>query len=148
MATNFDKSLYQDDPLNTSAPDSMDAIEIQIEDGETDPSGDVTIVLEEETTISEDFNANLADDMDESELTSLADEIDELVTADINSRKDWADTYVRGLEVLGLKYEQRTEPWDGASGVFHPMITEAVVRFQSETITETFPAQEIGRAHV
>jgi len=137
MATNFDKSLYQDDPLNTFTSEE-DAIEIQIE--EPDDSGDVTVILEEETTVSDDFNANLADEMDESELASLADDLDELVTADINSRKDWADTYVKGLEVLGLKYEQRTEPWDGACGVFSTVLTEAAIRFQAETIMETFPA--------
>ena len=138
MATNFDKSLYSDDPLNTTAPEVTDSIEIQIE--EPDDSGDVTIVLEEEVTVGDDFNANLADEMDEAELASLADDLDELVTADINSRKDWADTYVKGLEVLGLKYEQRTEPWDGACGVFSTVLTEAAIRFQSETIMETFPA--------
>jgi hypothetical protein len=140
MATNFDKSIYQDDPLNMSASDGMDMIEIQIDDGEPDMSGDVTIVLEEDTVTDGDFNANLADEMDESELASLADDLDELVTADINSRKDWADTYVKGLEVLGLKYEQRTEPWDGACGVFSTVLTEAAIRFQAETIMETFPA--------
>jgi hypothetical protein len=117
MATNFD--------------DGMDMIEIQIDDGEPDMSGDVTVVLEEETTVNDDFNANLAEEMDESELASLADDLDELVTADINSRKDWADTYVKGLEVLGLKYEQRTEPWDGACGVFSTVLTEAAIRFQA-----------------
>jgi len=141
MATNFDKSLYTNDPLNMSAPEE-DTIEIQIEDELPDggSAGDVTVVLEEELTVDNNFNANLAEDMDESELASLADDLDELVTADINSRKDWADTYVKGLEVLGLKYEQRTEPWDGACGVFSTVLTEAAIRFQAETIMETFPA--------
>jgi len=143
MATNFDKSLYTA-PMSVDgfdeldAPEVTDSIEIQIE--EPDDSGDVTIVLEEEVTVGDDFNTNLADEMDEAELASLADDLDELVTADINSRKDWADTYVKGLEVLGLKYEQRTEPWDGACGVFSTVLTEAAIRFQSETIMETFPA--------
>jgi hypothetical protein len=142
MATNFDKSLYQDDPFNMTTPDGADSIEIQIEDdGELpDEGGDVTIVLEAETEVDGDFNANLAEEMEESELTSLADDLDELITADINSRKDWADAYVKGLEVLGLKYEQRTEPWDGACGVFSTVLTEAAIRFQAETIMETFPA--------
>jgi len=142
MATNFDKSLYQDDPFNMTTPDGADSIEIQIEDDGAlpDEGGDVTIVLEEETTVGDDFDANLAEDMDESELANLADDLDGLVTADINSRKDWADTYVKGLEVLGLKYEQRTEPWDGACGVFSTVLTEAAIRFQAETIMETFPA--------
>jgi hypothetical protein len=63
------------------------------------------------------------------------------IDADRNSRGDWEKAYVNGLKLMGLQIEERTEPWNGASGVFHPMITEAVVRFQSETITETFPAQ-------
>jgi hypothetical protein len=143
MATNFDKSLYTA-PMSVDgfdeldAPEITDSIEVQIE--EPDESGDVTVILEEETTVDGDFNANLADEMDEAELAALADDLDELVTSDINSRKDWADTYVKGLEVLGLKYEQRTEPWDGACGVFSTVLTEAAIRFQAETIMETFPA--------
>ena len=62
------------------------------------------------------------------------------VDKDLNDRKDWIRTYVDGLKLLGLKYEERTEPWQGACGVFHPMLTESVVRFQSEAMMETFPA--------
>jgi len=113
-------------------PDLMD---------ETDPDIEILLSESEIDTEDEDFDANLAESMSESELSGIADDIDELVTADINSRKDWADTYVRGLEVLGLKYEQRTEPWDGACGVFSTVLTEAAIRFQAETIMETFPAQ-------
>jgi hypothetical protein len=113
-------------------PDLMD---------ETDPDIEILLSEGEIDTENEDFDANLAENMSESELSLIADDIDELVTADINSRKDWADTYVRGLEVLGLKYEQRTEPWDGACGVFSTVLTEAAIRFQAETIMETFPAQ-------
>ena len=88
-----------------------------------------------------DFYNNIAEDIDESELQSLGAELLAYVQDDLDSRKDWEKTYKEGLVLLGLKYEERTEPWDGACGVFHPMITEAVVRFQSETIMETFPAQ-------
>jgi hypothetical protein len=88
-----------------------------------------------------EFGANLAEEMLKNELQSVANEIIELVDADINSRKDWVDMYVKGLEVLGMKYEERTEPWSGACGVFSTVLTEAAVRFQSETILETFPAQ-------
>jgi hypothetical protein len=117
--------------------------ELELPDLMDENDGDVEIVLIEGEIDSEneDFDANLAESMSESELSGIADDIDELVTADINSRKDWADTYVRGLEVLGLKYEQRTEPWDGACGVFSTVLTEAAIRFQAETIMETFPAQ-------
>lgn len=104
----------------------MDGMELEIEPGE-----------EEEA----DFYANLAEEMDSGELEGLGQELLSDVDTDLQSRKDWEDTYKQGLTLLGLKYEERTEPWNGACGVFHPMITEAVVRFQSETIMETFPAQ-------
>jgi hypothetical protein len=71
----------------------------------------------------------------------MASQLSGDIDADRNSRGDWEKAYVNGLKLMGLQIEERTEPWNGASGVFHPMITEAVVRFQSETITETFPAQ-------
>jgi hypothetical protein len=88
-----------------------------------------------------EFDANLAEFMDEGELEKLGSDLVGEVESDIASRKDWVDMYVRGLEVLGMKYEERTEPWTGACGVFSTLLTEAAVRFQSETIIETFPAQ-------
>jgi len=90
---------------------------------------------------SDDFDANLAEEMDEGELQKVASDLIELVDGDISSRKDWVEMYVKGLDVLGMKYEERTEPWLGACGVFSTVLTEAAVRFQSETIIETFPAQ-------
>ena len=90
---------------------------------------------------SDDFDANLAEEMDEGELQKLATDLIEMVDADIGSRKEWVEMYVKGLDVLGMKYEERTEPWLGACGVFSTVLTEAAVRFQSETIIETFPAQ-------
>jgi hypothetical protein len=89
----------------------------------------------------EDFYENIAEEMDENTLQSLGMELLDDIQRDRDSRKDWETAYKEGLTLLGLKYEERTEPWNGACGVFHPMITEAVVRFQSETIMETFPAQ-------
>jgi hypothetical protein len=88
-----------------------------------------------------EFDANLAEFMDEGELEKLGSDLVGEVESDISSRKDWVDMYVKGLEVLGMKYEERTEPWEGACGVFSTLLTEAAVRFQSETIIETFPAQ-------
>jgi hypothetical protein len=88
-----------------------------------------------------DFGTNLAEEMNQGDLQMVASELLELIDADINSRKDWVEAYVKGLEVLGMKYEERTEPWTGACGVFSTVLTEAAVRFQSETIIETFPAQ-------
>jgi hypothetical protein len=140
MATNIDSALTPLDPaLMTDEP----AIEIEIEDPESLKIGidGVEIDLLPEIETAESFDANLAEYMDERDLQSLASEIISLVDADINSRKDWAEAYVKGLEVLGMKYEERTEPWSGACGVYSPLLTEAAVRFQSELITETFPAQ-------
>ena len=118
-------------------------IEIEIEDPEsvTIGMGDIEIELSPDTEgTDEDFDANLAEFMDASALDSLGSELVEDFTKDIGDRKEWIQTYVDGLKLLGLKYEDRTEPWQGACGVFHPMLTESVVRFQSEGIMETFPA--------
>jgi hypothetical protein len=118
-------------------------MEIEIEDPESVSlhMGDIEIELTpDEETGGEDFDANLADYMDDSALNSLGGELVADFSKDINDRKDWIKTYVDGLKLLGLKYEERTEPWNGACGVFHPMLTESVVRFQSEGIMETFPA--------
>jgi hypothetical protein len=88
-----------------------------------------------------DFYANLAEEIDDEVLATIGEDILNDIQADAESRKEWEKAYKDGLTLLGLKYEERSEPWEGACGVFHPMITEAVVRFQSETIMETFPAQ-------
>ena len=140
MATNFDPALSPMDPtLMTDEP----VIEIEIEDPESVKVGidGFELDLEPSSEISEEFDANLAENMDEGELANLASELIGLVDADINSRKDWSDMFVKGLEVLGMKYEERAEPWSGACGVYSPILTEAAIRFQSEMITETFPAQ-------
>jgi hypothetical protein len=140
MATNFDQALV---PMDMGLMSDEPAIEIEIEDPEALKIGidGVEIDLMPETPTADEFDANLAGFMDEGELQSLANELVSLVEADINSRKDWSEAYVKGLEVLGMKYEDRTEPWSGACGVYSPLLTEAAVRFQSELITETFPAQ-------
>ncbi len=140
----IEKSLYAA-PQGLEALDVMDdapEIEIEIEDPES-----VTIGIDGEPILAftkeeaeEEFNANLAEEMDEGALQSLASDLAGDIDNDISSRKDWETMYKDGITLLGLKFEERTEPWDGACGVFHPMITEAVVRFQSETIMETFPA--------
>ena len=135
------KSLYAA-PLGLDALEMEPDVEIEIEDPESLSIGigGMEIDLMPQKKTSEKFDANLAEDMDESALQSLGEELTEDFDKDINDRKEWMQTYVDGLKLLGLKYEDRTEPWDGACGVFHPMLTESVVRFQSEGITETFPA--------
>jgi hypothetical protein len=94
----------------------------------------------EPTDEEDDFDNNLAEEMDEGDLAQLAGDLIEDYDTDIASRKDWVQTYVDGLQLLGLKLEERMEPWPGACGVYHPLLAEAVVKFQAETMMETFPA--------
>jgi hypothetical protein len=94
----------------------------------------------EKTEDEDEFNKNLAEEMDEGELAALANTLMQDYETDISSRKEWVQTYVDGLELLGMKLEERMEPWPGACGVYHPLLTEAVVKFQAETMMETFPA--------
>jgi hypothetical protein len=89
----------------------------------------------------EGFDSNLADFMDDDVLMELGNELVSAYNGDKESRADWEETYTKGLDQLGLKIEERTQPWAGACGVFHPMLSEAVIRFQSQSITEMFPAQ-------
>ena len=130
------------------APAGLEAIEaepieIEIEDPESVAikAGGLEIILEPEPESEEDFDANLAEYMDGQDLASLVTDLMGDFQSDIDSRKDWINTYVDGIELLGMKMEERTEPWDGACGVYHPLLSEALVKFQSETIMETFPAQ-------
>jgi len=144
MATNMmDKGMYAA-PMGLGVDSMEPDLEIEIEnpDAVTLSDGSMEITLEAgDDKEAGEFGANLAEEMDEGELANLASDLLELVDADIASRKDWTETYVKGLEVLGTKYEERTEPWNGACGVYSTVLTEAAIRFQSETITETFPAQ-------
>jgi hypothetical protein len=116
-------------------------IEIEIEDPESVSikAGGLEIEIEKED-MDDEFNENLAENLDDDILTELAGDLLGEFQSDIDSRKDWVQTYVDGLELLGLKIEERTEPWPGACGVYHPLLSEAIVKFQSETIMETFPA--------
>lgn len=137
----IDKALYQaPEGLETLGQDE-EAIEIEIENPEsvTINAGGMEIEIVPDEG-ADDFNANLAEYMDDGALQDIGSELASQVDSDINSRKDWADTFVKGLEVLGLKYEERTEPWNGACGVFSTILSEAAIRFQAETIMETFPA--------
>jgi hypothetical protein len=142
MATNIDSGLYQAPVGIEELAKESSPIEIEIEDPEAVRIGidGMEIEIRPEEPTSEDFAANLAEFMDEGDMQGMAMDLERSVDNDRNSRKDWEKVYADGLKLLGLHYEERTEPWNGACGVFHPMITEAVVRFQSETITETFPA--------
>ena len=143
MATNIDKALYQQPKGIEDLSQGEAPIEIEIVDPEAVKIGidGMEIEITPPEPSDEDFDANLAEYMDDSAMQPLASDLSGDIDQDKNSRKDWEKAYTEGLKLLGLQMEERTEPWNGASGVFHPMITEAVVRFQSETITETFPAQ-------
>ena len=129
---------------------------------EQDPESDITIEIEDPESVAietedggmiidfdpnakevgnEDFDSNLADFMDDDLLSEIGNELVSAYNGDKESRADWEETYTKGLDQLGLKIEERTQPWAGACGVFHPMLSEAVIRFQSQSITEMFPAQ-------
>jgi hypothetical protein len=145
----IEKSLYEA-PMGLASLGAEPDIEIEIEDPEA-----VSVSVEGQEILEmrkgeddEDFNVNLAEVMSESDIQSLAGDLSEDIDNDIASRKDWEEMYRDGITLLGLKFEERTEPWDGACGVFHPMITEAVVRFQSDTIMETFPAKGPCRTQI
>ena len=139
----IDKALNQA-PLGISSEDVLmePDLEIEIEDPEevTIKMGGLEIEIEPREETDEDFNANLAEFVGDEELASIAEELIGDFDEDIASRKDWIQTYVDGLELLGLKIEERAEPWEGACGVFHPLLSEALVKFQSETMMSTFPA--------
>ena len=138
----IEKGLYQApeglESLGVGEPD----IEIEIEDPESVTIGmdGLEITLEPEEETADTFDANLAEYLDDGVLAEIAGDLLGDFEADVASRKDWIQTYVDGLELLGMKIEDRTEPWPGACGVYHPLLSEAVVKFQAETIMETFPA--------
>ena len=140
----IEKSLYETpkgiDQIETEDGAENEPIEIEIEDPEAVriKAGGVEISIEEGE--EEDFDRNIAEDMKDSELTKLSSELIDDYENDVSSRKDWIQTYVDGLELLGMKIEERTEPWNGACGVYHPILSEAVVKFQAETMMATFPA--------
>ena len=141
----IDKALYQA-PMGIDEAAEMEEpleLEIEIEDPESvelSIDGMPILRMEEGEEDEEDFNANLAEQMSDGELTELAGDLLGDFDSDISSRKDWIQTYVDGLELLGLKIEERSEPWEGACGVFHPLLSEALVKFQSETMMSIFPA--------
>jgi|TARA_R100001460_G_scaffold58519_1_gene98347 hypothetical protein len=106
-----------------------------------DGSMEITIVPDAEGVGTGAFDENIAENMDEDQLAAVADELLGNIDSDLESRKEWADTFVKGLDVLGFKYEERTEPWEGSCGVYSSVLAEAAIRFQAETMSETFPAQ-------
>lgn len=137
----IDKALYQAPQGIVEALGEPD-IEIEIEDPKSVnvKAGGIEIEIEKGEGGGEEFTANLAEFIDEGTLATLAGDLIGDFEEDISSRKDWMQTYVDGLELLGMKLEDRSEPWEGACGVYHPLLAETLVKFQAETIMETFPA--------
>jgi len=132
-----DRSLMQaPQGLSSLSPDAEQEIMIVL----TDENGESPETLAEEEGESADFNENLIDKLDERTVQMLSSELLADYEADVSSRKEWLDTYVKGLKLLGMKIEERTDPWDGACGVNHPLLMESAVKFQAETISEVFPA--------
>lgn len=152
--TSVDKALYQlpQSIEDEAAQDTLAGLEIEILDPEENTicvaGADGTGGINEEDAHGRTFDENIAEYMSEGGLAKLAGDLNSDADNDRMARADWEKTYKEGLKLMGLQYEDRTEPWDGACGVFHPMITEAVVRFQSEAITEMFPAQGPVKAKI
>lgn len=147
----IDKALNQAPMgLQLGAMDDMEPdLEIEIEDPESVTIGMDGLEVEIDPDGEEDeFNENLVDILDDGELTQLVGDLISDFDDDVASRKDWIQTYVDGLELLGMKVEDRTEPWPGACGVYHPLLSEALVKFQAETMSETFPAQGPVRTQI
>jgi hypothetical protein len=138
----LDSSLASGMMRGVNVPDEDAGIEIEIEDPEevTIRAGDMEIEIDPDAEEDDGFNENLADILDDGQLTELAGDLIGEFEEDISSRKDWMQTYVDGLDLLGMKIDDRTEPWPGACGIYHPMLSEALVKFQAETMMETFPA--------
>jgi hypothetical protein len=136
--------LTEEFELDDSAAEEGTELAIEIIDPEAvildDGSVEITLIPDADEFDLLGFDANLAEGLDEGELRELSGDLIGLVEADIESRKEWADTFVKGLDTLGLKYEERTDPWEGACGVHSAVLAEAAIRFQAETMSETFPA--------
>jgi hypothetical protein len=143
-ANDIDKGLY-------AAPLGME----NMMKGIQEPDLEIEIVEPEEVNIrvdgleieidgdneqNDEFNANIAEELDDKVMQMLSGDLLGEYEGDVAARRDWLDTYVDGLELLGLKLEDRSEPWEGACNVYHPLMTEALVKFQAETMMETFPA--------
>jgi len=140
----IEKSIYAaPQGLDESEQESQE-LEIEIVNPDMvtldDGSVEITLVPDGDKIESEEFNVNLAEELNEGILQTISSDIIEMVESDVDSRKDWADTFVKGLEVLGFKYEERTEPWQDACGVYSTILAEAAIRFQAETMSETFPS--------
>ena len=137
----IEKALYELPQGLEAAAAMQEPIEIEIEDPESVKIGidGLEIQIEPKEESADDFDANLAEYLSEGELTEIAGDLLGDVESDVGARKEWMQTYTDGIELLGMKIEERTEPWEGACGVYHPLLSEALVKFQAETVMETLP---------
>ena len=138
----IDKGVYQAPVGLEEALNEEPALEIEIEDPESVEigiDGMPILRIEPDAEDEDEFDENLAEKLSDDELAQLAGDLIGDYDDDVSSRKDWIQTYVDGLELLGMKIEERTEPWEGACGVYHPLLSEALVKFQAETVMETLP---------
>ncbi len=137
----IEKALYALPQGLEAASAMQEPIEIEIEDPESVKIGidGLEIQIEPKEESADDFDANLAEYLDDGELNEIAGDLLGDVDSDIGARKEWMQTYTDGIELLGMKIEERTEPWEGACGVYHPLLSEALVKFQAETVMETLP---------
>ena len=140
----IEKSLYAAPEGIEGLSESEEGMSIEIVDPEmvtlSDGSMEITIVPDSNVGDMGEFDSNLAEFLEDSELSSLANDLIESVESDTDARKEWAETYVKGLQVLGFNIEERSEPWQGACGVYSNVLAEAAIRFQAEAMSETFPA--------
>lgn len=143
-----DKALYgttTPSPLDDEYDEGAEEVEVEVINPdaivmETEDGGAIIDFTGEYSSGLVDHDANLAEHLDDTDLVMIANDVIEMLEADKRSRKDWEDAYIKGINLLGLKIEERSEPWQGACGVFHPILTESVVRFQAQAIMDTFPA--------
>jgi len=135
----IDKGIYQTSEATAPIKEANEDVQVEIVADDIEDAVEMADAVIDSLK-KNDFSKNLAETIDDDTLNYLSSELLNSYEGDLNSRSEWERTYKDGLELLGLKFEERTEPWDGACGVYHPILTEAIVKFQAESITETFPA--------
>ena len=134
-ATPVEGLIEQEPEAISIAIENPESVSIETEDG-----GMLIDFDPQEDRPESEFGDNLAEVIDENDLERIGSDLIAAFQNDKDSRRDWEETYTKGLDQLGLKIEERTQPWNGACGVFHPMLSEAVIKFQSQAISEIFPA--------
>jgi hypothetical protein len=140
----LDAAADESAPSLTVIVEDPEAIEVEMEDGS------VVVEFGDDPEMDENapHDANLAEYIKDAELEAIADELIDHFASDRESRSEWASAYIKGMDLLGMKVEERTEPWNGASGVYHPMMTEAVVKFQAQAMGELLPASGPVRSKI